>query len=65
MNLMAPVIVTHIYAVVNLQDMEDQGLLSPAQGEWWGGGADTDGKNNFNRVSHDVTLSIVLQFLVP
>lgn len=34
MNLMAPVIVAQIYAAVNLQDMEDQGLLSPAQGEW-------------------------------
>lgn len=65
MNPMAPVIVALIYAAVNLQDVEDQGLLSPAQVEWWwsGGGIDTDKKNN--RVSHDVTLLIVLRFLVP
>lgn len=42
MNPMAPVIVARIYAAVNLQDLEDQGLLSPAQGECWWEGTATD-----------------------
>lgn len=42
MNPMAPVIVAWIYAAVNLQDVEDQGLLSPAHGEFWWKGTDMD-----------------------
>lgn len=42
MNPMAPVIVAWIYVAVNLQDVEDQGLLSPAHGECWWEGTDTD-----------------------
>lgn len=38
MNPMAPVIVARIYAAVNLQGVEDQGLLSSAQPKGSGGG---------------------------